>query len=266
MNTLRNNNSTVADGVFLKDWSVKLSVPIVSIDYSLAPQAPFPRALEEVFYAYCWALKNAELLGSSGENIVLVGDSAGGNLVTACTIKCIEMGIRRPQGLLNIYPVFLANYASAPSRFLGFMDIILPYSPHMKLFKFYNGFDENSKVENIYDIPDQTSENYKLPQDKLFSPLLARTEILKKFPKTFLLTTIFDPCLDECVEFAKKLTAENIDCKLDILDDLNHGFLMLSGVSQFVFFLCCRNNHFISEYPGIERLSAWVRMLYSKNS
>lgn len=43
-------------------------------DYSLAPRAPFPRALEEVFYAYCWALKNCELLGSTAERVILVGE------------------------------------------------------------------------------------------------------------------------------------------------------------------------------------------------
>lgn len=41
----------------------------MSVDYSLSPEAPFPRALEECFYAYCWALCNAHLLGmgSAGE-------------------------------------------------------------------------------------------------------------------------------------------------------------------------------------------------------
>lgn len=48
---------------YLKTWAQELGVPIVSIDYSLAPEAPFPRALEECFYAYCWAIKHCALLG-----------------------------------------------------------------------------------------------------------------------------------------------------------------------------------------------------------
>lgn len=52
--------------VYLREWSKSLDVPILSVDYSLAPQAPFPRALEEVLYAYCWALKNCALLGTTG--------------------------------------------------------------------------------------------------------------------------------------------------------------------------------------------------------
>lgn len=50
---------------YLKSWSQDLGVPILSVDYSLAPEAPFPRALEECFYAYCWALRNHHLLGTS---------------------------------------------------------------------------------------------------------------------------------------------------------------------------------------------------------
>lgn len=50
---------------YLKSWSQELNAPILSVDYSLAPEAPFPRALEECFFAYCWAIKNHKILGKS---------------------------------------------------------------------------------------------------------------------------------------------------------------------------------------------------------
>lgn len=62
--------SSLSHETYLRDWSYKLNVPILSIDYSLAPAAPFPRALEEVFYAYSWAVKNCHLLGSTGKNVI----------------------------------------------------------------------------------------------------------------------------------------------------------------------------------------------------
>ncbi|CAG2068831.1 unnamed protein product, partial [Timema podura] len=58
--------------VYLREWASHLKVPILSVDYSLAPQAPFPRALEEVLYAYCWAINNCHILGSTAEKILLV--------------------------------------------------------------------------------------------------------------------------------------------------------------------------------------------------
>ena len=63
--------------MYLRYWAKELQIPILSIDYSLAPDAPFPQAVNEVYYAYIWALNNLEKLGSSGEKIIFCGDSAG---------------------------------------------------------------------------------------------------------------------------------------------------------------------------------------------
>lgn len=60
--------------LYLKDWSRWTDdSPILSVDYSLAPEAPHPRALEEVLYAYVWALNNFDRLGTTGKRIVLAG-------------------------------------------------------------------------------------------------------------------------------------------------------------------------------------------------
>lgn len=58
---------------YLTQWSKQLSVPIVSVDYSLAPEAAYPRALEEVFYCYCWMLNNFNKIGTTGKKIILAG-------------------------------------------------------------------------------------------------------------------------------------------------------------------------------------------------
>ena len=49
--------------VYLRSWSKEVGCPIFSVDYSFAPQHPFPRQLEEAFFAYCWARKNHTQLG-----------------------------------------------------------------------------------------------------------------------------------------------------------------------------------------------------------
>ena len=48
---------------YLRSWSQELQCPVVSIDYSLCPDAPFPRPLEECTMAYAWILQNLALLG-----------------------------------------------------------------------------------------------------------------------------------------------------------------------------------------------------------
>jgi len=60
--------------MYLKDWSRWTDdTPILSIDYSLAPEAPYPRALEEILYAYVWALNNCERLGTTAKRVVFAG-------------------------------------------------------------------------------------------------------------------------------------------------------------------------------------------------
>uniref|UniRef100_A0A182MG95 Hormone-sensitive lipase n=1 Tax=Anopheles culicifacies TaxID=139723 RepID=A0A182MG95_9DIPT len=122
---------------YLREWAVNLNVPILSIDYSLAPEAPFPRALEEVFYAYCWALRNCELLGTTGERIILAGDSAGANLNLGCAMKAIEMGIRRPDGIFLAYCPVLISFVPSPARMLCLMDPLLPFGFMMRCLKAY---------------------------------------------------------------------------------------------------------------------------------
>lgn len=111
---------------YLKDWAKDLKCPIVSIDYSLAPENPYPRAMEEVLYTYAFILNNPEQFGWTGQKIVLCGDSAGGNLVMCTTLKLIDINAKRlPNGLVPIYTPFLFQYLPSPSRVLSFMDPLL---------------------------------------------------------------------------------------------------------------------------------------------
>jgi hormone-sensitive lipase len=80
----------------------------VSVDYSLAPENPFPRPTEEVLYAYAYILKNPEKFGWTGEKVCMVGDSAGGNLITSVCLLLVQMNAKRlPDGIVPIYTPFL---------------------------------------------------------------------------------------------------------------------------------------------------------------
>ena len=63
----------------------------MTVDYSLSPEAPFGVALQECYYAYAWALSNAALLNTTAETVAVSGDSAGGNLSMAVTMKVIKV-------------------------------------------------------------------------------------------------------------------------------------------------------------------------------
>ncbi|XP_040183215.1 hormone-sensitive lipase isoform X3 [Rana temporaria] len=124
---------------YLKIWAQELEAPILSVDYSLAPEAPFPRALEECFYAYCWALKHCRLLGSTGERVCLAGDSAGGNLCITVAMRAASVGVRLPDGIMVAYPATLLQATASPSRLLTLMDPLLPLSVLSKCLSAYAG-------------------------------------------------------------------------------------------------------------------------------
>ncbi|XP_007941321.1 hormone-sensitive lipase [Orycteropus afer afer] len=124
---------------YLKSWAQELGAPILSIDYSLAPEAPFPRALEECFYAYCWAVKHCAILGSTGERICLAGDSAGGNLCFTVSLRAAAYGVRVPDGIMAAYPATMLQSAASPSRLLSLMDPLLPLSVLSKCVSAYAG-------------------------------------------------------------------------------------------------------------------------------
>lgn len=149
--------------VYLFEWAVQLNVPILSIDYSLAPEAPYPRALQEIFYTYCWALENAEHLGSTAEKIILCGDSAGANLCLATMLKCITMKVRKPDGIFIAYCPVLVAFDPSPSRLLCLMDPLLPFGFMMRCLKAYSNANANEEpqLEDIKQAKAERNEELK---------------------------------------------------------------------------------------------------------
>lgn len=216
-----------SDAVYLKQWANELDCPVLSVNYSLSPQKAHPLALDQSFYAYCYALKHPEEFGWTGEKVVFAGDSAGANLVTCCTIKCIETGIRKPNGLLPIYAVFFPRHGFIPSRFLSFFDVIVPHNLYTRIFAAYRGVRDRTVMNkdgklNMVEIG-QTDETFE--RNHLVTPYYTPSNILKEFPPTIIISTTLDPCLDECVEMAKLMRQCKANIKFEILKDLPHGFL-----------------------------------------
>ncbi|RZC40443.1 hormone-sensitive lipase [Asbolus verrucosus] len=150
--------SSLSHECYLREWARQIKVPILSVDYNLAPEAPFPRALEEVTYAYCWALKNCHLLGSTGERIVAAGDSAGANLLLSTTLKCLHLGVPPPMGLFVAYVPTLVNFIPSPARLLCMMDPLLPFGFMMRCLKAYACPDPAKTTKSGVANCDQTSD------------------------------------------------------------------------------------------------------------
>jgi len=154
--------SSKSHEMYLRTWACELGVPILSIDYSLAPEAPFPRALEECFFVYAWCLNNFDQLGTTGKCFCLAGDSAGGNLCVSLSMRAVEYGIRVPDSILAAYAPFNVQWVPSPSRLLSLMDPLLPTGVLGACLAAYSGmgkspFDDCTK-NSIKSLTGKTSQ------------------------------------------------------------------------------------------------------------
>lgn len=145
--------TSLSHETYLRSWAINLGIPILSIDYSLAPEAPFPRALEEVLYAYAWALNHAStLLGSTAQKILFAGDSAGANLNLGVTLKCLQLNIRKPDGIFMAYTPILIDFVLSPSRLLCLTDPLLPMGFLLRCLKAYASDCFKSESESFAEV------------------------------------------------------------------------------------------------------------------
>lgn len=199
--------------MYLRHWAKgNPSALIVSVNYTKAPQAIYPQAVNECFFVYR-ILVESGFLGFRPRKIVLAGDSAGGNLVLAVTIKAIQDGIRVPDALLCAYPATDLRRSITLSRFLFGHDVLLPYDLMVVALEAY-----------------APSSKCDAATDPLVSPIVASDEILSMFPDRMLfMSASLDPLLDDCSAFLVRLRNVNKNPRW-ILLDLPHGFWNMAAV------------------------------------
>jgi hormone-sensitive lipase len=201
---------------YLYRWAKSLNRVIFSIDYRLAPDYQYPAALDDIWQAYNWIINYAEpLLGIKSDKIVVTGDSAGGNLALALTLRTIKMGIQVPDGCMLSYPA-LNLYAKrfVPSYYMAIDDVILPYSLLKLCIKAY--------------IP----EEFCPMVDPFLSPVMASDEMLSKLPPVRIITGSIDPLHDDSWRLLHRMQALEKDVKMIVYDNMPHGFMSFDQIEE----------------------------------
>lgn len=89
------------------------------VHYSLAPEHRYPVALDQVVRVYAWLRMHCP-------RVVVFGESAGGNLAAALTLRCIDGGLPVPDGMVLGYPAVNLNSSPSPSRAMHLNDPLIP--------------------------------------------------------------------------------------------------------------------------------------------
>lgn len=180
---------------------------VVSVDYRLAPEHPFPAAVEDAVEATLWASTASHELGGDSR-LAVAGDSAGGNLAAVVTQRFRDTRGPALMGQLLIYPSVdvVGDYGSRSQNGLGyFLEL-----PTMEWF-----------VRHYTDDP----ATYADPR---MSPLKADLDAL---PPAVVVTAEYDPLRDEGEAYAEALRAAGVPADLRRFDSMIHGFFDMGAVS-----------------------------------
>jgi acetyl esterase len=183
---------------------------VISVDYRLAPETPWPGAVEDSYAALRWAADNIGELGRDPARLAVAGDSAGGNLAAVVALLARDQGPALCAQML-IYPVVdMTGEGSYQSRIANASGYLLT-------------------ADDMVWFSEQYVPKTADPADPTLSPL--RAPSLAGLPPTVVLTAEFDPLRDEGEAYAAALTAAGVEVHAYRADGLIHGFFDLGTLS-----------------------------------
>ena len=192
----------------VKRLATELHTTLILVDYGLAPEYPYPTALEDCYQAYQWLLLHGHSYDIATDRIAVIGDSAGGNL---CVNLCLRLAASRlPQPMFQalIYPWLDLRLESSSCQ--RYQSGFLLTAPMLQWFR---------------DLYLQAQED---PEDSGVSPALASR--LERLPTTLIYAAEFDPLIDEAAAFAARLRRLGVPVEFHKFERLVHGFLGYAAV------------------------------------
>ena len=209
---------------------VHKSHKVLSVDYRLAPEHPFPAAVEDACSVYRWLLEQGDKLGVDIKKIVVGGDSMGGNLAAVLCQQMHRDGVALPCLQLLIYPWTDLNATT------GSMVSCAHCAPLTKdLIQWFRGHYLGAM-------------NLDAPHDSRLSPFGNAVEGL---PAAIVITAGFDVLRDQGKAYADKLEKAGVATTYRCYDSLVHGFTAFMGVSPMSKKACENIVAFVHEKLGI---------------
>ncbi|MGV9254371.1 alpha/beta hydrolase [Streptomyces sp. NPDC003697] len=195
------------DGV-ARSLANRCGMAVVAVDYRLAPEHPYPAALDD-----CLAVAMAIEAGALGPTLspgplVVAGDSAGGNLAAALAIRARDRHGPRVDAQVLVYPITDATMSCASYRESG-EGFFLTAAEMAWYWEMYLG-ERRGTV------------------DPGFSPLHA--DVLAGLPPALVITAEYDPLRDEGEAYARRLADAGVEVRLRRFDGLIHGFFRATAV------------------------------------
>jgi acetyl esterase len=175
---------------------------VVSVDYALAPEHPFPAAVEDARAAVRWTFENAGALGVDADTIFVGGDSAGGNLAAAMTLAFRGTPYRL-RGQLLTYPCVSLDFSRPSFK----TEANAPYLKTEEMVWFWDRYCPNEKDRG----------------NPLAVPMSAPS--LAGLPPALITVAEHDPLRDDGRAYAERLKAAGVSVTFRPGKGLIHGFI-----------------------------------------
>lgn len=184
----------------------RLRAAVVAVDYACAPEHRYPAALDDYETAWSWLQRETEALRIDADRLVVAGDSSGGNLAAALTLRLKRRGAPQPAAQLLLYPA-VDRRAASPS-----------YD------RFAEGHNLTATMMRWYWRAYDPQGNYDDPE---LAPLAAPD--LTGLPPAVVAVAPADVLHDEGVAYAGRLVANGVDAQVVDCAGMIHGFLRWTG-------------------------------------
>jgi len=187
--------------------AVQVPAVVVSVEYRLAPEHPFPAGLKDAMAAVVWVAEHAVDIGVDAARLAVAGDSAGGNISTVVSRWARDSGGPPIAFQLLIYPeIELAG--TYPSQRENGHGYLLTTEMNEWFIGHYLGEQDRRN-------PDA-------------SPIYA--DDLSRLPPAFVITAEYDPLRDEGEAYAKRLIDAGVDARFVRYDGMIHGFAQMNAI------------------------------------
>lgn len=176
--------------------------PVVSVEYRLAPEHPFPAGITDCFAVYQWLTGGHSGLAVDAQRVVVTGVSAGAGLAAALALKARDAGGIQPMYQLLLYPV-LDDRMATPSMKTLLDQPLWNGRSSVHMWRHYLG----SQRDDV--------SPYAAP---------ARARDLTGLPPASITTAEFDPLRDEAIEYAQRLMQAGVPTELHVVPGVIHAF------------------------------------------